>query len=103
MWPTIRFPNTTFIVGYDTAARILHPRYYQHSQENLLMALATIQAQGCQFLVAGRVNNQGQFHDLTNLKVPSPFKQLFQEIPASLFRHDISSTELRSKEQAANH
>ena len=33
------FPGTVFVVGYDTAARILHPRYYGNSHEALRQGL----------------------------------------------------------------
>lgn len=87
------YPQTTFIVGYDTAARIVHPRYYGNSQQNLRDALDEIRQRGCSFLVAGRKGDDGQFHPAPSLTVPSGFDPLFQ--PLTDFRLDISSTELR--------
>lgn len=89
------YPGTTFVVGYDTAERVLHPRYYQNSYTNLIHALSEIQTQGCHFLVAGRVDEQGQFCDISYLNIPPHFRDLFHPIPADQFRHDISSTQLR--------
>lgn len=87
------YPQTTFVVGYDTAARIVHPRYYDNSRQNLRDALDEIRRRGCSFLVAGRKGEDGQFHPAPSLTVPQGFEPLFQ--PLTGFRRDISSTELR--------
>lgn len=89
------YPGATFIVGYDTAERILHPRYYQNSYDNVLAALAEIRQLGCRFLVAGRVDQTGTFRHLTDLAIPPTFRDMFLGIPDNQFRKDISSTELR--------
>jgi len=91
------YPNVTFVVGHDTAARVLHPRYYDDSLVNCHAALATIKAQGCSFLVAGRVDDGGVFRDIAHLDIPSEFSDLFQPIPMTQFRKDVSSTELRRR------
>ncbi len=87
------YPQTTFVVGYDTAVRIVHPRYYDNSRQKLREALDEIRRRGCNFLVAGRTGEDGQFHPAPSLTVPHGFDPLFQ--PLTGFRHDISSTELR--------
>ncbi|VAW34340.1 hypothetical protein MNBD_CHLOROFLEXI01-2509 [hydrothermal vent metagenome] len=93
------FPNTVFVIGFDTAERILHPRYYQNSQTGLHKALAEIEAQGCSFMVAGRQDKLGVFRSSEQLNVAEPFRPLFQTIPANAFRKDVSSTELRATGQ----
>jgi hypothetical protein len=93
------YPGCVFVVGYDTAVRVLHPRYYGHSKENMESALREIQQQGCQFLVAGRIGDDGVFHDMASLQIPADFHNLFQSLPANKFRKDISSTELRARGQ----
>ena len=90
------FPGATFVVGYDTAARVIAPRYYQESEEKMLAALETIQARGCHFLVAGRTDKDGIFRTLDDMTVPDGFESLFSAIPAEMFRNDISSTQLRA-------
>ncbi|MBE2223489.1 MAG: hypothetical protein IAF02_18255 [Anaerolineae bacterium] len=90
------YPGTTFVVGYDTALRILQPRFYQNSQAIMLESLAKIKAQGCSFLVAGRVAENGRFHQASDLTILQGFTDLFQPIP---FRKDISSSELRKTGQ----
>jgi len=89
------YPGTTFLVGYDTAARILHTRYYGNSNEAMEKAVAEIGKLGCRFLVAGRALNGGQFLQVEDLSIPYRFQELFRGIPPNLFRVDVSSTELR--------
>lgn len=89
------YPGTTFVVGFDTAERILQPRYYQDSHEKLRDALDEIRRHGCSFLVAGRAGEDGTFRHLSDLLLPAPFTDLFRPIPGTLFRKDISSTILR--------
>ena len=89
------YPGTTFVVGYDTAARILQPRYYGHSQEAMEIAIDEIGKLGCRFLVAGRALNGDKFLQVQDLSIPDRLQELFQGIPPDLFREDVSSTELR--------
>jgi len=91
------FPGTVFVVGADTAARIVDARFYQDSPERMAAALAELRAAGCRFLVAGRVNAAGRFLGLEDLAIPAEFADLFRGIPAGAFRLDISSTQLRSQ------
>jgi hypothetical protein len=90
------YPGALFVVGYDTAERILQPRYYQDDPAQMAAALAEIRAQGCAFLVAGRVDKQGRFQDAAHFNAPEAFADLFRPIPADRFRQDVSSTELRA-------
>lgn len=89
------FPGTTFVVGYDTAVRILQPRFYGDSTDNLHAALAELNELKCDFLVAGRIDNHGLFHSCHDLSIPAGYTHLFKAIPAAKFRLDISSTDLR--------
>ena len=88
------FPACPFIIGWDTAVRLVAPRYYGDSQEQMLGALAEIWARGCKFLVAGR-EDQGVYKTLSDVSVPQGFRPLFQEITELQFREDVSSTALR--------
>lgn len=97
MEKALLYPQTTFVVGYDTAVRILHPRYYNDSIAECHAALATIKAQKCAFLIAGRVGDDGVFRDIAHLDIPPAFVDLFQPIPMKQFRKDVSSTELRQR------
>jgi hypothetical protein len=89
------YPGTTFVVGFDTAERILQTRFYNDSEQELKEALETIREQGCHFLVAGREDGEGNFHEADALDVIPDFRDLFRPIPTALFRQDISSTEIR--------
>ena len=93
------FPNTVFVIGFDTAERVLHSRYYQNSTAQRDAALHEIGEHGCSFLVAGRQDKNGVFRDGEQLDVPESFSKLFAPIPTDAFRKDISSTELRATGQ----
>ena len=89
------YPGATFVVGFDTAVRILLPKYYGHSEAAMQAALAEIRELGCHFLVAGRIDKTGRFQDAGELPIPSHLRDLFIAISGDKFRRDISSTELR--------
>jgi hypothetical protein len=90
------YPGAVFVVGFDTAERVIQPRYYGDSEANMLAALDELQAHGNRFLVAGRLDDDGLFHELPELTLPPGYEALFEAIPARLFRHDVSSTEIRA-------
>lgn len=89
------FPGCPFVIGWDTAVRLVAARYYGDSEANMLTALAEIWVAGCVFLVAGREDGQ-IFKTLADVPVPQGFHPLFQEITEDQFREDISSTALRA-------
>ncbi len=91
----ILFPNSYFIVGYDTALRILDESYLgiNESLDNLF---TVIKKKGCKFIVAGRTDVTGPKFDNLNLKnIHIKYRNLFQIIEEKNFRADISSTEER--------
>jgi hypothetical protein len=89
------FPGAVFVVGADTAARILQARFYGGSESELDRAMDLLRDQSCRFLVAGRLNAEGEFVGLENLNVGDKHRDLFTAIPDSRFRVDVSSTHLR--------
>jgi nicotinic acid mononucleotide adenylyltransferase/nicotinamide mononucleotide (NMN) deamidase PncC len=89
------FPGATFVVGADTAERIVAPRYYGNSDEQMNRSLQEIHERGCRFLVAGRSGADGSFVELHHLALPAPYGDLFTAIPARQFRFDASSTAIR--------
>ncbi len=89
-------PNVVFVVGFDTAERIVQPKYYGRSEAAMIAALDEIRANGCRFLVGGRCRGNA-FCTLSELELPAAAQGLFEEIPANEFRRDISSTELRQQ------
>jgi hypothetical protein len=90
------FPKAVFVVGADTAARIVAPRYYSGRETELRVALAEMASLGCRFLVAGRMDGSGRFLELPDLPLPGDAADLFTAIPRSLFELDVSSTKLRT-------
>ena len=97
------FGDSVFVVGYDTALRLLQSRYYDDDKSKMHAALATTQAAGCRFLVAGR-RWQGRFRTASDLSIPAAFADLFDELPEDDFRLDTSSTEVReSKDRSDTH
>jgi len=87
-------PETTFVIGVDTAIRVVDPRFYLNSVESMHRALQQIRDQGCQFLVAGRLIDEC-FTTLVDVQIPERFDDLFLPLTEDEFRADISSTELR--------
>lgn len=87
------FPGCVFVMGYDTAIRLVTPRYYQ-GEAGMHAAFARLRAAGCRLLVAGRVHDN-RFATLQDIALPAAFRDLFIELPEPRFRVDISSTALR--------
>jgi hypothetical protein len=90
------FPGAVFVIGADTAVRIVDPRYYENSEARLLEALAQVRRCGSRFLVAGRLGAEGRFAGCEEIAMPDAYRDLFQAIPEGRFRCDISSTHLRT-------
>lgn len=88
-------PRACFVIGYDTMMRLIDPAYYGEDEDEMTEALARIRGLGGQFLVAGRLDG-GIFRTLADVPVPDEFRDMFESIPESRFRHDISSTHLRT-------
>jgi hypothetical protein len=92
------FPGCSFLVGFDTAARLIDARYYNNSPQARDAALAMIKSSDCQVIVAGR-EEAGKFRTLRDLSIPASAAGLFIELPAHEFRADVSGTELRGRVQ----
>ena len=88
-------PGCCFIVGADTAQRILQGRFYD-SDGGLERALEMIRWNGCRFLVAAR-KLEDAVVTLDDISIPNGFDDLFDSIPESEFRLDISSSQLRGE------
>jgi nicotinic acid mononucleotide adenylyltransferase len=91
---TSLYPNSTFVLGADTAERLVAPRYYSGSLEKMQQALEDLRQKGSRFLVAGR-SSKGDFRTLEDIAIPPEFLSMFEEIPQEHFQMDISSTEIR--------
>ena len=86
--------QTTFVVGADTAKRIVDPVYYDDSPTKMRKSLNAIRRADCRFLVAGRLSGSN-FQTLSDVGVSAELSDLFETIPEDLFRSDISSSQLR--------
>ena len=114
------FSGRTFVIGWDTAIRLVAPRYYVSGDQStsslpiprgrvreeaeqtgnetaMLGALAEMWTAGARFLVAGRRVGD-RFHTLDDVPVPPGFEPIFNSIPEVEFRDDISSSEIRERE-----
>ena len=58
------FPGTTFVVGADTAERLVAPKYYGDDEARMHMALEEIANSGGSFLVAVRIDAAGRVRAL---------------------------------------
>jgi nicotinic acid mononucleotide adenylyltransferase len=94
------FPSTTFVIGADTAERLVAPRYYGDDQVRMHVALEEIASRGGSFLVAVRVDATGRVCALNDIPVPPRYVDLFTEIPEHQFRFDTSSSEIRARGRA---
>ena len=96
------FPGCVFVVGFDTALRIIDFKYYENNIDNMINQLAKIKELGCRFLVAPRYID-GILLTEKDLEVPEMFEEMFYELPVELFREDISSTEIRTNSLYKEH
>lgn len=90
------FPNSVFVIGADTATRLVQPRFYGNSSRRMRASLESIRAAGSRFLVAARASG-GALVTLKNIRILAEYGCLFEPIPPSAFRVDVSSTELRAR------
>lgn len=95
-------PGCAFIIGADTAIRIVDKKYYEMDEHKMVLALDHIARNDCSFVVAGRFDSKVEKRFITaeevlDKYVPSVFRHLFIPLPESAFRNDISSTEIRQQ------
>jgi nicotinamide mononucleotide (NMN) deamidase PncC len=94
------FPSTTFVIGADTAERLVAPKYYGDDELRMHDALEEIANSGGSFLVAVRIDAVGRIRALKDIPVPRRYTDLFTEIPEHRFRVDTSSSEIRTRRSA---
>lgn len=91
------FPSATFVIGADTAERLVAPKYYGDDEDRMHVALEEIAKSGNSFLVAVRVDAAKRLRALSDIRMPRRYVDLFTEIPAQRFRFDTSSSEIRGQ------
>ena len=94
------FARATFVIGADTAERLVAPRYYGDDEARMHLALEEIASSGGSFLVAVRIDAAGRVRALSDVRVPRRYADMFTEIPEQRFRFDMSSSEIRARGQA---
>jgi nicotinamide mononucleotide (NMN) deamidase PncC len=87
-------PGCVFVVGVDTIMRIGDPVYYRDDPSRRNAAIEALANLGCRFLVFGRLLN-GKFTRMSEVELPPVLRALCDEVRESVFREDVSSTELR--------
>lgn len=96
-------PGNSFVLGYDTAARVLDQKYYGGDM-NLYRALDRIRNLECSFIVVGRVSapevGEGKFLTLADLRIPDGYNDLFVGLGEDDFRVDLSSSQIRASNDA---
>lgn len=90
------FPRTAFVLGWDTAVRVIDPRYYG-GEAGRDAALRKLLARGCWLVVGGRVDALGRFREWDGDGLPAEFAPLFVPLTEADFRADVSSTQLRGE------
>ena len=90
------FPESMFIVGADTAVRLVQKRFYNDSEKEMLASFEAVRQKACSFIVAGRLIDD-DFITLDEIAIPETIKDLFEVLPEEVFRVDLSSTEIREK------
>lgn len=79
------FHNSTFVLGYDTAVRLVMPKYYG-GHDGMLLQLASMRFAGCSVAVAGRAvtDNEGRsnFKTFEDIEIPEVLTKLVrQQLP----------------------
>ena len=88
------FPGSVFVVGADTAERIVDPRFYGGDLAGVRQALDEVRAQGGRLLVAGRRVGK-RMVTLGDIAIPKGYESMFRALPEVAFRSDLASTALR--------
>jgi hypothetical protein len=88
------FPGAAFVLGWDTAVRVIDPKYYG-SEVGRDAALRKLLESGSRLVVAGRVDAGGAFRVWDGGGLTEEFGPLFVALSENDFRADVSSTELR--------
>ena len=91
------FPRATFVIGADTAERLVAPRYYGDDEDRMHGALEAMGSAGNAFLVAVRIDAAARLRTLRDIAVPQRYADLFSEIPEQRFRSDTSSSQIRAR------
>jgi Cytidylyltransferase-like len=90
------FPGCAFVVGFDTAIRLVDAKYYGDDPIARDAALRNLLSRGCRFVVGGRRVGDA-FRTWNGEAIAPEFRALFATLGEDEFRVDRSSTEMRAK------
>ena len=90
------FPGCAFVLGHDTALRLIDSRYAGGTEAGRDRVLGQLLAAGARFVVGGRLDSVGRFR---TWEWGGPFAELFVALTEADFRRDVSSTALREAQQ----
>jgi hypothetical protein len=93
------FPGAAFVLGWDTAVRVMDPRYYGGEPQRKA-ALRKLVDTGTRLVVGGRLDERGQFRVWDQRAAPAEFAELFVALVEADFRVDVSSRALRGERGA---
>jgi Cytidylyltransferase-like len=90
------FPGAAFVLGWDTAVRLIDPRYFagESARDAALQKLCDA---GCRIVVGGRLDATGTFRVWECGLVRKEFESLFEGLTERDFRVDESSSALRRR------
>jgi len=94
------FPGVAFVLGYDTAVRLVDPKYYGGSPEARDAALRHLLTRGCRMVIGGRIDAAGVFRVWNAAECAAEFAPLLTALTEEDFRADVSSTALRAAGRA---
>jgi hypothetical protein len=92
------FPGAAFVLGWDTAVRLIDPKYYG-SERGRDACLRKLQRNGSIVVVGGRLAS-GEFRTWDVTAVGDEFRGLFVALTEADFRADVSSTAIRASVEA---
>ena len=91
------FPGAAFVVGFDTAVRLVDPKYYRGDPALRDAALHSLHVRGCRIVIGGRADAAGRFRTWEAATIDPAFTDLFLPLTETDFRADVSSTALREE------
>ena len=93
------FPGAAFVLGWDTAVRLIDPKYYG-GERGCDACLRKLRQRGCVIVVGGRIDTGGAFQTWTGQGIADEFRELFLALTEDDFRADVSSALIRHQSKA---
>ncbi len=91
------FAKSTFVIGYDTAIRLIMPKYYG-SEAKMLLELAAMRYRGCNLIVAGRIDEDRTFRTMSDVTLPDGLDTLVRFLNSRPFPRAALAAKLLTKD-----